>query len=247
VQKQALTPRSSEPYLYFNPPCRFDGRARSRRKAASAFSGVEMAQRAYVYVDGFNLYNRCLKKTPYKWLDLVALARVMLPGARIVKVKYFTARISARPANPNQVIRQQAYLSALTTLPEIEIYFGHFMSHATLAVNLDPPPRWVRYMKTEEKGSDVNIATQLLCDAYEEKFDIAGIISSDFDLVMPIDVVARRLHLPVGVLSPRIPVPVKLRETASFVKVIRPGALGASQLPGVISHDTGVLVKPHGW
>ena len=29
-----------------------------------------MPQRACVYVDGFNLHNRCLKRTPYKWLDL---------------------------------------------------------------------------------------------------------------------------------------------------------------------------------
>ncbi len=206
-----------------------------------------MAQRAYVYVDGFNLYNRCLKKSPYKWLNLVALARVMLPRARVVKVKYFTARISPRPGDPSQAIRQQAYIGALKILPEIEIYFGHFLSHSTLALNLAPPPRWVRYMKTEEKGSDVNIATQLLCDAYESKFDIAGIISSDSDLVMPIDVVAHRLHLPVGVLSPRTPVPVKLRETASFVKVIRPGALGASQFPDIVRDETGTWVKPRGW
>ena len=206
-----------------------------------------MAQHAYVYVDGFNLYNRCLKRTPYKWLDLAALARYLLPGANIVKVKYFTARISSRPDDPGQRTRQQSYVRALMTLPEIEIYFGHFLSHTTLALNLDPPPKWVRYMKTEEKGSDVNIATQLLCDAYEDNFDIAAVISSDSDLVMPIDIVAHRFHLPVGVLSPRIPVPVKLREAASFVKVIRPGALGASQLPDTIKDETGSLVKPVGW
>jgi hypothetical protein len=164
-----------------------------------------------------------------------------------VKVKYFTARISSRPDDPEQRTRQQSYLRALMTLPEVEMYFGHFLSHATSAINLDPPPRWIRYMKTEEKGSDVNIATQLLCDAYEDKFDAAGVISSDSDLVMPIDVVAHRLHLPVGALSPRIPVPVKLRETASFVKVIRPGVLGASQLPDTITDMTGTLVKPRGW
>lgn len=79
-----------------------------------------MSQRAYVYVDGFNLYNRCLKKTPYKWLDLVALARHLLPRANVVKVKYFTARISARPADPDQAVRQQAYISALKTLPSYQ-------------------------------------------------------------------------------------------------------------------------------
>lgn len=29
---------------------------------------------ANVYIDGFNLYRGCLENSPYKWLDLVALA-----------------------------------------------------------------------------------------------------------------------------------------------------------------------------
>ena len=32
-----------------------------------------------VYVDGFNLYYGALKGTPYKWLDLGALSKVLLP------------------------------------------------------------------------------------------------------------------------------------------------------------------------
>jgi hypothetical protein len=30
-------------------------------------------KRTYVYVDGFNLYYRALKKTKYKWLNLVSI------------------------------------------------------------------------------------------------------------------------------------------------------------------------------
>ena len=46
--------------------------------------------------------------------------------------------------------------------------------------------RPVRVMKTEEKGSDVNLATYLLVDAFEDRFDVAVIISNDSDLKEPI-------------------------------------------------------------
>lgn len=55
------------------------------------------------------------------------------------------------------------------------------------------PPRFVQVVKTEEKGSDVNLATHLLCDAYEALFDIAVVVTNDSDLVMPIQQVRQRL------------------------------------------------------
>ena len=54
--------------------------------------------RTYIYVDGFNLYYRALKQTPFKWLDLSGLFRDVLKSHHdILKIKYFTARVSARP------------------------------------------------------------------------------------------------------------------------------------------------------
>ena len=43
-----------------------------------------------VYIDGFNLYYGALKGSPYKWLDLYALCRHMLPANTIQFVEYFT-------------------------------------------------------------------------------------------------------------------------------------------------------------
>lgn len=37
-----------------------------------------MKQRTTIYVDGFNLYYGCLRKTSYKWLDLRALSYKLL-------------------------------------------------------------------------------------------------------------------------------------------------------------------------
>ena len=75
-----------------------------------------------VYVDGFNLYYRALKDTPFRWLDLRKLAATLLPEDTIQTVYYFTARLDARPGNPTQPQRQQAYLRALATLPDFEIH-----------------------------------------------------------------------------------------------------------------------------
>src|SRR5207247_721364 len=93
-------------------------RVRSRLRAASAFpGGPGVPVRTNVYIDAFNLYYGCLKGTPYKWLDLEALCRILLPKNDVIHIKYFTARISAQPHDPSKPTRQQTYLRALDTLP----------------------------------------------------------------------------------------------------------------------------------
>jgi len=82
-----------------------------------------------VYVDGFNLYYGCIRGTPFKWLNIGALAALLLPKNDIVGIKYFTARITARPGDPDQPVRQDTYLRALRTVPNLSIHFGHFLSH----------------------------------------------------------------------------------------------------------------------
>lgn len=84
--------------------------------------------RTWVYVDGFNLYYGAVKGTSFKWLNPVALATQVLPAGNVVeRLKYFTAHVSGS-ADPDLPRRQHAYLSALRTLPEIEIHFGRFLA-----------------------------------------------------------------------------------------------------------------------
>ena len=64
------------------------------------------------------------------------------------------------------------------------------------------PPQFVKVIKTEEKGSDVNLATHLLHDAHTAKFDIGVVISNDSDLLEPIKLVRHHLKKQVGVLNP---------------------------------------------
>ena len=84
--------------------------------------------RTRVYVDGFNLYYGALKDTAFKWLDPVKLAYQLLPdGYSVSKLKYFTARVSGIQ-DAGAPARQQAYVNALATLPEVEVIWGTFFS-----------------------------------------------------------------------------------------------------------------------
>lgn len=206
--------------------------------------------RTNVYVDGFNLYYGCLKETPYRWLDLRRLCERLLPSHQIHRIRYFTAKVSARPQDPGQPVRQETYLRAIQTLPEVTVHFGHYLCRPT-RLPLESPspggPTTVSVMKSDEKGTDVNIATYLLFDGFEKDYEQAVVISNDSDLQTPIELVRTKLHLPVGVVFPtsrgRHPSQV-LRKTATFVREIREKLLRESQFPAVVD---GSIHKPVGW
>lgn len=207
--------------------------------------------RTRVYIDGFNLYYGCLKGTPHKWLNPYALCCALLPRNQIDLVRYFTARISARPNDPDQAVRQQTYLRALATVPEITVHLGHFLTHE---VTMPDAAAWaagryrgVRVIKTEEKGSDVNLATHLLMDAFDDAFDMAVVVSNDSDLKEPIALVRNRFKKGVGILNPQQNVSRALQPLAHFIKPIRGGALAAAQFPAQLQDQAGVFQKPGRW
>src|SRR3954464_14712711 len=119
------------------------------------------------YIDAFNLYYGCLKGTAQKWLDLEAFCRLSFPGDQVHRIRYCTALVKARPQDPQQPIRQQTYLRALRTLGCVTIHYGHYLQKPVMMPYVTPPaggPVTVQVLKSEEKGSDVNLATTLLVD-----------------------------------------------------------------------------------
>lgn len=206
---------------------------------------------SYVYVDGFNLYYGAVKDTPYKWLDINRMIQLILPKNQVLKIKYFTALVNARPQDPDQPIRQQIYLRALKTIPNLEIILGHFLTHPVRLPLVNPIPGqnlYAEVIKTEEKGSDVNIATHLLYDGVKNAYGVAILISNDSDLVEPIKIVKNDLYKAVIVLNPNLLYPSQeLKKTATFVKDIRQGVLAVSQFPNTMQDNNGTFTKPAGW
>jgi len=204
---------------------------------------------ANLYIDGFNLYYGAVRNTPYRWLDLAKLCRLMLPDDTIQEIKYFTARVSSRPHDPDAPTRQQIYLRALRTLPNLKIFYGHFLTHsAHMVLTGSNPVQQVWVDKTEEKGSDVNLATYLLRDAYNHTFGAAVLVTNDSDLVEPIKIVRKELGLPVGILNPhRGRHSQQLQQFATFVKRIRQADVAACQFSPTLVDATGTFHKPPTW
>ena len=210
-----------------------------------------------IYIDGFNLYFGSLKGTRYKWLDLLTMCGRLLPGREINRIRYFTARITPVPHNPDAPHRQGTYLSALETLPRLSIHLGRFSSRPAFApvfpLNYHPGSgraQTVQILRTEEKRSDVNLATLLLVDCLDDVFDEAVVISNDSDLLLPIEYATSRFGKTVGVISPqqRSRISWELMQAASWsFKEINRSVLAASQFPNVVASPRGSITKPSTW
>jgi len=98
----------------------------------------------------------------------------------------------------------------------------------------------------EEKGSDVNLASHLLNDAWKERFDAAVVVSNDTDLVAPIQMVSVERAKPVFVACPgRWQMAQELRRVATFERHIRRSMLAGAQFPSPIPGTA--ITKPKEW
>ena len=211
--------------------------------------------RTDIYIDGFNFYYGAVKDTPYKWLNFKKLFESLLaPAHQILSIKYFTAIVTGK-IDPGQPIRQKTFIRALKKfIPEISVYYGKFLSHNVfkpLAYPINQNTfgkkiKFVNVIKTEEKGSDVNIAVHLLNDAWLDHYDCAVIVSNDSDLAESLRLVKEQHKKKIGLITPGKTHPSReLLKYADFTKRIRKGVLGASQLPDPIPGTT--IHKPKVW
>ena len=108
-------------------------------------------------------------------------------------------------------------------------------------------PRGALVIKTEEKGSDVNLASHLLLDTFRKDCDAAFVVSNDSDLVTPIEIVRQRFGNDVGLLNPYPRASRRLLQVVSFNRRIREPALRACQFPPAMQDKHGVITKPAIW
>jgi uncharacterized LabA/DUF88 family protein len=197
-----------------------------------------------VYIDGFNLYFGMNEKfgKQYLWLDLECLAKsFLLPGEPLIKVKYFTALISNNPAKEQ---RQQTFIQALQAATSCEFYYGRYQSNTTTCRNCH-----FNWPSPKEKMTDVNIASQLIKDAFTNEFDKAIIVSGDADLVPPVNIVKQYLPVKkIGFYFPPNRHSIHLSSIADFSAVIGKKKVRTCQLPISVTKQDGFLLhKPPTW
>ena len=237
-------------------------------------------RRAIVYIDGFNLYfglkasvmpdvlsgtesemtrQELKKRYPLTkrsyWLDIQKLATTIIRDADLEAVKYFTARITG---NYNKQLRQNAFLNAIQIhRPKLQIFEGRYLLRRVLCSKCRTshhlficPACQYQNVQPEEKKSDVNIATQMLQDAYENRCDIAYLVSGDSDFVPPIKAI-RSMSPPKIVavaFPPRQGRSKELQEAASFSFLIPPSSIKKSWLPDAVQKPDGTFITiPAEW
>jgi hypothetical protein len=262
-------------YNFSDTPSIFGARARAAVRRLCLFWGHFSIQtaRTNVYVDGFNLYYGAAKYTPHKWVNLAELCLQVLPGLNVHRIRYFTALVKPLPSDPHIRLRQEIYIRALLTLPNLTVHHGHYLQSRVFMPLVTPPPsgpRFAEVIKMEEKGSDVNIATYMLVDAFRKDCDQLIVITNDSDLAEPVRIINKELLIPVGIFNPQTndtairrsrvsgrpwrPArpSIELKKVAKFNRDITSEGplshMARSQFPPQLKDAQGrTIVKPMGW
>ena len=84
------------------------------------------------------------------------------------------------------------------------MYFGHFLSHKVRAPLAQPAgdQRTVEVIRTEEKGSDVNLAVHLINDGWLDAYDCAVVVSNDSDIAEAMRLVRQHQGKRIGLVTP---------------------------------------------
>jgi len=204
-------------------------------------------KRVMAYVDGFNLFFGLRSKgwKKYYWLNLYAMAKALLkPGQMLASVHFFTARLLDAGNNAPDRQRQNTYLEALFSVSGVQTHFGQYLEKPGRCHQCGA--RWVTY---EEKMTDVNIAVQMLSDAFDDRFDTAFLVSADSDLTTPVRQLRQRFpDKRVIAVFPPGRQSYELKKAASGYLHLGADKLRQSQLPPQVKRSDGfVLERPPSW
>jgi len=200
--------------------------------------------RVITYIDGFNLYfgMKAEYNNKYLWLDVEALSNSLLaPGQTLVATKYFTSMVANQPTKEK---RQRTYLDALKSSTNCSFFYGMYQPniiHCRSCGSNWPAPK--------EKMTDVNIATQMLMDAFTDQFDVAILLSGDSDLVPPIHAIKRLApQKRIGVYFPPRRHSIAIQKAVDFSGLIGKKKLRECQMPDdVVKPDGFILSRPVTW
>lgn len=200
-----------------------------------------------VYIDGFNLYYGMKEGgwQRYYWLDLHLLSIILLESNQLLqKVKYFTSRVSSSNRGNSKSKRQNTYLEAIETLPDTKIFYGKYLRKPIFCYKCHS-----KFRIPEEKMTDVNIATEMLVDAFHDYFDTAILVCGDSDLVPPVKAINKLFpHKRIIVAFPPNRYSRSLENNAYKSYYITRSNLAQSQLPDSIKKKDGYILKrPPTW
>lgn len=199
-------------------------------------------QRAALYVDGFNLYHSLddLKQPHLKWLDLAAVARLLVAGRPedVVRIVFCTA---IRTDDPSRITRHRAYVRALESTGVV-VLRGYFAEEQRRCRSCG-----AIWMHPTEKEGDTSLAITVIDDAHRDRFDVAYLVTADGDQAPVARMVrdgfpGKRL---VTVAPPNRSHNFKIRDAAHSRASITPDLVERCLFPrGVTDRQGNLVIRP---
>lgn len=209
-----------------------------------------------VYVDGFSFYHGLTKDTPFRWCNLYKLSQLLFPKDVIQKVKLFAAKSRSFIDDPQAPERQNAYLRALETIPQMELHLFEYYRQERWLPKLSKLKSGIVEMEKvrsyQEKGADVNLSISLVIDAIYADVDCFAIITNDTDFIEPIkyvrNVQKRDIHFVPTCKYGHRNVSMELMKISTNTHFISDDHLGSSLLENTIIDKNGKEIHiPSEW
>ena len=129
-----------------------------------------MADRVMVFIDGSNLYHSLKNHFSRTDLDIGKFCRNLLARRQLIRIYYYNAKVGMKE-EPERYKKQQAFFAGVNAIPYSELRLGRLVYNNWPTV----PPY--------EKGTDVQLATDMITHNFKDNYDVAILVAGDNDYV----------------------------------------------------------------
>jgi len=135
-----------------------------------------MAERVTIFIDGSNLYHSLKHHFNRADLDIGKFCLKLKGRRQLIRIYYYNAKVGIKE-EPERYKQQQAFFNSVNAIPYSELRLGR------LVYNHWPtsPPY--------EKGTDVQLATDMITHSYKNNYDVAILVAGDNDFVSAVQAV----------------------------------------------------------
>ncbi|HUT67864.1 MAG TPA: NYN domain-containing protein [Dehalococcoidales bacterium] len=128
-----------------------------------------MEERVMIFIDGSNLYHSLKNYFKRTDLDIGKFCRKILQKRQLIRIYYYNAKVGQKQ-EPELYKQQQAFFDGVNSIPYTELRLGRL-------VYTNQWPTVPPY----EKGTDVQLATDMITHSYKGNYDVGILIAGDND------------------------------------------------------------------
>ena len=170
-------------------------------------------KRVFAYFDGSNFYHLMILNYGSQNVNFHTFSKKMIADNReeLIAIKYFNSPMS-QEENPTKYASQLKFFQKVRATPLTQLFLGRLAKRQVDYIHISCSncghqvstelicPKCGRRIgmkychRVMEKGVDIKLATHLLLDAVQDKYDVALLISSDADFCPAIEYIVKTLH-----------------------------------------------------